>query len=119
MKTQNNSTKYSDALKHITALKEFYQHLFVYAIFIVIWFIYKEDIVEFVVAKTPNFDSGFLYWLNINIALVPVLWAIGILIQWLYINNFKFSLFKKWEDKKLMELMNEENNELTITQNDK
>ena len=108
MKRDKNRSKYENALKHVTELKEFYQHLFVYIIFVLLWLIFKENIVEFVVAKTKDVDSGFLHWLRINLTLVPVIWGIGILIHGLYLHKFKLSIFKKWEDKKIKEFMNED-----------
>lgn len=111
MKTPQNISKYEKALKHITEIKEFYQHLMVYLVFVVLWLIFKENIVELVVSKTDNLDSGFLRWLRINITIIPILWGIGIFIHWLYLYKLKFSLFKKWEDKKIKEFMSKEKND--------
>jgi len=105
MKTNNNNSKYEKALKHVMELKEFYQHLIVYVIFLIIWLIFKNQIIEFIVLKTPNVESGFLNWLNINIALVPIIWGIALLIQFLYIHRFKLAFFKNWEEKKIRELI--------------
>ena len=110
MKNHKNNTKYENALKHVKELKEFYQHFFIYITFVVVWLLFKEQIITFIIAKTENTDSGFMNWLNINVALVPVLWGIGVLIQGLYVYRLKFSIFKDWESRKIKEFMEEEEN---------
>ncbi|MET2985013.1 2TM domain-containing protein [Aureibaculum conchae] len=105
MKIRNSMSKYESALKHVRELKEFYQHLAVYIIFLIAWLIFKNQIIEFIIEKTPDIEYGFLHWLKINIALVPILWGVGILIQFLYISRFKLSVFKKWEEKKIKEII--------------
>lgn len=105
MKSINNVSKYEKALKHVIELKEFYQHLTIYIIFLIGWSLFKSQIIEFVIIKTPNVESGFLNWLKINIALVPILWGVGLIIQFLYINRFKLSVLKKWEEKKIKEII--------------
>lgn len=105
MKTKNNISKYETALKHVTELKEFYQHFIVYVIFLITWLIYKNQIIQFIITITTNLESGFLNWLNINIALVPILWGIALLIQFLYIHRFRLSFFNNWEEKKIKELI--------------
>ncbi len=110
MKNHKINTKYENALKHVKELKEFYQHLFIYIIFVVVWLLFKEQIITFVIAKTETTDSGFMYWLNINVALIPVLWGIGVLIHGLYVYRLKFSIVKDWESRKIKEFMEEEEN---------
>lgn len=105
MKTQQNTSKYQKAVKHVTELKAFYEHVFVFIFFVIVWFLFKENIITFVVTNTDTIDSGFLHWLRVNIALVPILWGIGVLLHGLYVYKFKFSFFKKWEDTKIKELM--------------
>ena len=106
MKKNINSTKHEDALEHVTRLREFYQQVFVYIIFVIVWLNFKNNIIAFVRTHTDNVDNNFLNWLNINIILVPVLWGIIILIYGLYLNKFKLSFLKKWEEKKLKKIMN-------------
>ena len=110
MKNHKIDTKYEEALKHVKDLKEFYQHLLVYIIFVVVWLLFKEQIITFVIEKTESTDSDFMYWLNINVAITPVLWGMGVLIHGLYVHRFKFSFFKHWESRKIKEFMEEEEN---------
>ena len=44
---------------------------------------------------------GFLNWLHINLNLVPILWGIGLFIQYLYVHRFELTFFKNWEEKKI------------------
>ncbi|WP_157972908.1 2TM domain-containing protein [Aureibaculum luteum] len=108
MKKYINSTKYEDALEHVTRLREFYQQVFVYIIFVIVCLNFKNNIIVFVRTHTDNVDNNFLSWLNINIILVPVLWGIAILVYGLYLSKFKPSLLKKWEEKKLKKFMDEQ-----------
>ncbi|MDY7395515.1 2TM domain-containing protein [Aureibaculum sp. 2210JD6-5] len=105
MKKQKNISKYERALKHVTALKEFYQHLVVYAIFLIAWLIFKNQLITFVIEQTPDIEKGFLNWLKINIALVPVIWGVALLVQFLYLHRYKLSFFKNWEERKIKELL--------------
>ena len=106
MKKNMNSTKYEDALEHVTWLREFYQHVFVYIIFVIVWLNFKNNIIAFIRTHTDNVDNNFLSWVNINIILVPVLWGIAILIYGLYLHKFNLSIINKWEEKKLKKIMN-------------
>jgi len=110
MKDHNTSTKYEDALKHVKELKEFYRHLFFYIIFVIVLLLFKEHIITYFIAKTETTDSDFIYWININVVVTPVLWGIGVLIHGLYVYRLKFSIFKSWESRKIKEFMEEEDN---------
>lgn len=105
MKKQNNTTKYEKALKHVAKLKEFYKNLMVYAIFIIAWFIYNNQIMEFVIIKTGNTDIEFLNWLKINITLIPILWGLALLSRFLHLQCLKLSFFTNWEERKVKELL--------------
>lgn len=116
MEKNKSTSNYKDALKHVNKLKEFYQQIFVFIVFLIFWLLFKQNIIEFVVNKTDNGNSGFLKWLNINITLVPVIWGIILLFQGLYLHKFKLSIFKNWEDKKIKEFMNQEIDNTNNTQ---
>jgi len=100
--------KYEQAVKHVRELKEFYQHLVVFIGFVIALLFFKERIVNFILENTENTSSGFLEWIHININLIPVLWGVSVLIHGFYAYRLKFVFFKDWEDKKIQELMKEE-----------
>ncbi len=100
--------KYERAVKHVRELKEFYQHLVVYIGFVIALFVFKIRIIAFVLAKTEQTGSEFLEWIHINIVLIPFIWGVSVLIHGIYVYRLKFILFKDWENKKMKELMKEE-----------
>ena len=112
----NQHSKYQKAIERIKDLKEFYQHLFVYIIFVILWLIFKDLIIDFVIRKTESTNSDFLRWLNINIVVVPVLWGIGLTFHALYVYRFNNLFIKKWEEKKIAEYMNEDQQSKTRSQ---
>jgi len=100
--------KYERAVKYVRELKEFYQHAAVYVGFVVVILIFKHRIIDFILAKTEHTGSEFLDWIYININLIPFIWGAVVLAHGLYAYRMKFVSFKGWEDKKIQELMQEE-----------
>lgn len=100
--------KYEQAIKHVRELKEFYQHLVVYIGFVIVLLLFKTRIIDFILSKTADTGSEFLYWIHVNMNLIPFIWGAAVLIQGLYVYRLKFLFFNGWEDRKVKELMEEE-----------
>ena len=100
--------KYEEALKHVEKIRGFHRHVIAYFIFNIIIVTLGWKLANFVLSTTPNHDKGFIDWMHINVWGTPVLWGIGLLIHGLYVYRFKFSFFKRWEERKIKELMNED-----------
>ena len=89
MEEHQRSAKLQKAIKRLTILKGFYNHLVVYLIvnilglaFFIGYRIYNTD-------KFEGLDAGFRHWIDWNIVLIPTLWAIGLFAHWLYANYRK------------------------------
>lgn len=105
---EERESVYDRARKRVEALKGFYNHLKVFIVANVLLIVAKlslerwlTDIIE---------DPGAERWLDINIFLTPVLWGVGLLIHGIYVYRHKFTFVKRWEEKKLKELLEDEEN---------
>lgn len=87
--------RYYKAQKRVKDIKGFYTHLTIYCIII--------PIIIFVNLKyEPHFHW---FWFSL------LGWGIGLFVHWLNIFGFQIlGIGKNWEDKKIKEFMNDQNN---------
>ena len=102
-----NEEKYKRAKKKVKDIRDFYKHLTVYLIINSILIIINLGV----------FQSGFS---SIRIPAwpmftTPFFWGIGLFFHWLSVFYNKFTFFKKWEDRKMKEFI--EKDEEDIKQN--
>ncbi len=95
-----NEEKYNRAKKKVKDIKDFYKHLTIYLIINSILIIINLGV----------FQSGFS---NIKIPTwpmftTPFFWGIGLLFHGLHVFHKDFGLFKKWENRKMKEYMEKE-----------
>tara|TARA_R100000988_G_C3988258_1_gene161125 strand:+ start:147 stop:479 length:333 start_codon:yes stop_codon:yes gene_type:complete len=110
MKTTEN-TKYERALKRVERIKKFYKHVRVYIIINIIFLLLKVKILS--VIKNGDFsDVQFEHWLNLNVYGTALIWGVGLLLHGLYVFQNKFTFFKNWEERKLKEILEQEENNL-------
>ena len=90
--TQDN--KYKLVKKRVKKIKGFYTHLTVYCI-----------VIPMIIFANLNFEPHFhWFWFSL------IGWGIGLLCHWLNVFGFKKIGFgKDWEEKKIKELMEEQN----------
>lgn len=106
MKSPEN-TPYERALKRVENIKKFYAHLRAYLIINVALLLIKANVFD--LFKGNGFeDLHFERWLDINVYGTAILWGIGLLIHGLYAFQYKFKFFKKWEENKMKEFMDNE-----------
>lgn len=88
---ENN--KYVKAVERVEKLKEFYQNLVSYCL-----------VIPFLIFINLRFSPGFhWFWF-------PIFgWGIGLTFHFLEVNNYNIFLGKNWEDRKIKEMMDEEN----------
>lgn len=110
MNNQEKHIAYKKAEKRVKEERGFYKHAAVYLLMNVIIFIFKIKIGDYV--NSENYES-FLPW---NLIITPLLWGIGLLGHGLWTFREKSGLdklvnrsiySKKWEEKKIKEIMNE------------
>ncbi|MCG1036682.1 2TM domain-containing protein [Polaribacter sargassicola] len=87
------NSKYVKAVEKVEKLKEFYQNLTSYCI-----------VIPFLIFINLRFSPGFhWFWF-------PLFgWGMGLTFHFLEVNNYSVLLGKNWEDKKIKELMDKEN----------
>ena len=106
MKTTEN-TSYARAQKRVDDIKKFYRHLQVYIIINVLLLLLKANIMS--LGRGGNFtDLHFEHWLDLNVYGTAIVWGVGLLIHGLYVFQYKFKFFKNWEQRKINEFMNQE-----------
>ncbi len=87
------NSKYVRAVERVEKLKEFYQNLASYVVVI--------PILIFI----NLYFSPYFHWFWFPL----VGWGIGIVFHWLEANNYNIFLGKNWEEKKIKEIMNDQN----------
>jgi len=87
------NSKYVKAVERVEKLKEFYQNLVSYCL-----------VIPFLIFINLRFSPGFhWFWF-------PLFgWGMGLIFHFLEVNNYNIFLGSNWEDRKIKELMDEEN----------
>ena len=102
-----NEEKYERAKKKVKEIKGFYTHLTVYLVVNTMILLLRLNF----------FKDGFA---NISIPdwsyfTTPFFWGIGLTFHGLYTFQHKFSFFKRWEERKIKEYMDRDNEEFNRT----
>ena len=87
------NSKYVRAVERVQKLKEFYQNLVSYVL-----------VIPFLIFINLNYSPQFQwFWF-------PMIgWGIGVFFHWLEANNYNVFLGKNWEEKKIKEIMDDQN----------
>ena len=99
--------KYERAQKKMKDIKGFYTHLTVYLI-----------INTFLVLAQMGIFSGSLSHVGFPIwgfFTTPFFWGIGVFFHGLYVFQHKFSFFRNWEERKIKEYMEKDDEEFKNT----
>ena len=88
---------YEMAQKRIKEIKGFYVHLLVYVLVNIFIFVLNSNILT---NKTIHIEFGHLS--------LPFFWGIGLFAHWASVFGPNLFLGKKWEEKKIRELMDKE-----------
>lgn len=104
-----NQEKYIRAKKKVKQIKRFYTHLTVYIIINLIIFI-RGNIEIFLENDVEN--KNLLDWIDWNIFYTPVLWGIGLFFHGLFVFQNRFKGLKNWEDRKMKEFLEKEEEDL-------
>ena len=100
-----NTSKYKRAQKRVKDLKGFYNH---FAIYLIVNFIIIGSRLTKLYSQADSItDIDFDRWLTFNVFSVAIFWGIGIVFHALKV--FDFKIFKSWEDRKMKEFMDTEN----------
>lgn len=100
MKTENN-LKYIRAKKKVEALKGLYGHISVYIILNSLMILINANV----------FNSQPIDFSGIGNYFTAIMWGIGLFFHILYVLvyfNFNSNFIKRWEDKKIQEILDKE-----------
>ncbi len=102
---------YEKAQARVKELKQFYKHLVTYILVNVVLLAFSGRITFILLGKGALGNPEFLEWVNWNILGTPIIWGIGLLIHAIVVfkpNLFKFSFFKRWEERKIKEFIEQD-----------
>ena len=100
---KDRDQKLKEARKRVEEIKGFYSHLLVYIL-----------VNSFLLLiATDAFDGmSNLHVPNWGYFTTPVFWGIGLLFHGLYVFQFKSGFIKKWEERKIREIMEKDREEM-------
>ena len=96
---------YDQAEKRVKKIKNFYNHLQIFVIMMLVLVIFSNTIFTFFENHIQN--PGTLKWARANVWINSLLWGGGVLIHALYAFKNKITFLDAWENKKVNEFMNE------------
>jgi hypothetical protein len=103
--------KREKAKKRVEEIKKFYTHVRVYVLINIVILLLRSRVLDFVLGKGEAFDPSFIDWVDLNMLLTPILWGIGLFIHGIYTFRYKFGFLKRWEDRQIRKIMEEEEEE--------
>ena len=101
----SSQTKIKQAEKRVKRIRDFYNHLQVFVIVMVILLLFSNTIIDFFESHIDNLN--WLKWLRANIWINALLWFVGLLIHGVFTFKYKLGFIEKWEQRKVQEIMNE------------
>ena len=97
-------TSYLRAVKRVKEIKGFYTHLMVYIVINIM-----VSTINMVLNHQISDSASFFKALgHFSTYMTWVLWGIGLLVHGLNVFWLRATYFKKWEDRKMQEYMNED-----------
>jgi len=100
MKNYNKEKAYQKAKERLEKEKGFYSHLTAYIIINIAIILINANS-SFSDFSTPDFEN----WISWNLLATPLLWGIGLLFHGISVFGKVPALSKKWEERKIKELM--------------
>jgi len=102
-----DKNKYNRALKKMKGIKGFYSHLVVYLmvnLFLMLAHmgLFTQDVIHINLSSKSYFTT-------------PFFWGIGLIFHGLYVFQHKFRFFKEWEERKIKEYMEKDEEEFKNT----
>jgi len=99
--------KYAKAKKKVEDIKGFYSHLTVYIVVNIFLILIQMGVI------TRGFDGiDIPSWSMLS---TPFFWGIGLLFHGLYVFQDRFTMFRSWEERKIKEYMEKDEEEFKNT----
>ncbi len=105
MNKEQAEKNYKLAEKKVKRIKNFYNHLQIFVIMMIILALFSSTIVDFFESRISN--EGSLQWVKTNIWFNALLWFIGLAIHGVFAFKNKFKFIDKWERSKIDQIMKE------------
>ena len=106
--------KYDRARKKVKDIKGFHSHLTAYIIVNIIFLLIRGRVLEIFYSEGATWDLDV--WLRWNMWGTAVLWGIGLAIHGIYVYRHKFRFLKRWEERKIREILEKEERDNTHNQ---
>tara|TARA_R110002124_G_scaffold5301_1_gene33189 strand:- start:210938 stop:211285 length:348 start_codon:yes stop_codon:yes gene_type:complete len=97
--------KFQKATARVRTIKLFHKHIAVFILGSMFMILSKIGISMLLNANAHNLDPNINSWLNWNIIISIALWLIVLVIHGLITYKIKFDVFKKWEERKIREIL--------------
>ena len=95
--------KYARARKKVDAIKGFHRHIAVFVVINLAVLLLKANILS--VMRPDRINLQFERWLDWNTWGTVFFWGIALIIHGCYVYRFNFKFIRRWEERKLMEFM--------------
>ena len=97
--------RYNTAQKKIKKIRNFYNHLQIFVVVMLVLALFSNTIVGFFENRIANNSS--LDWVKANIWVNALLWFVGVVIHGLFTFKDSLNFVDKWEKNKVDEFMKE------------
>ncbi|MCL6265510.1 2TM domain-containing protein [Flagellimonas myxillae] len=94
------------AQQRIRKIRRFYTHLAIFLVVNIILYLVKADTMALIIEETGIHEIGFVNYLHWQFWTITLSWVIILLVQGLQL--FGRPLIAKWEQRKIKELMDKE-----------
>ena len=101
----STESKLKQAENRVRRIRNFYNHLQVFVIVMLVFLLFSNTIIEFFESHIDN--PNWLKWLRANIWINVLIWFIVVAFQGLLAFKYKIGFIENWEQKKVQEFMNE------------
>ena len=92
------------AEEKVREIKGFYIHLFIYVMVNLVWFI-----VLLALGELSSYTKYGFWGMGYGQFSMALFWGIGLVSHWLFIFGKDFFISKKWEARKIQEILDKEN----------
>ena len=107
MESIKKQTTYKQAEKRVKRIRDFYNHLQIFVIMMVILVMFSNAIIEFFGIYISN--ENLLYWVKTTIWIHVLLCFVGPAIRGILTFRYNIDFVNNWEKKKVDAYMNENN----------
>ena len=101
-----NQEKYERARKKVDAIKGFHKHVAVYIVINLFILLLRANVLSML--RPNRMDLEFERWLDWNTWGTAFLWGVALIIHGFYVYRANFGFIKRWEDRKIREIMEKE-----------